>query len=117
MSFSPPPPKLAPGQITDVMVSNTTMDSIQFTWSQLDCESQHDNITGYNYEFNEINDSDSDDDDDDTKVDTIDLSVVLRNLTSCTDYEFRVQAVGEKKHGIWSEWVRATTSTAGKGTL
>ena len=99
------------------MVSNTTMDSIQFTWSQLDCESQHDNITGYNYEFNEINDSDSDDDDDDTKVDTIDLSVVLRNLTSCTDYEFRVQAVGEKKHGIWSEWVRATTSTAGKGTL
>ncbi|XP_071799332.1 tyrosine-protein phosphatase Lar-like isoform X2 [Asterias amurensis] len=102
----------APGQITDVMVSNTTMDSIQFTWSELDCESQHDNITGYNYEFNEINDNESDSVDDDMEVDMIDLSFVFRDLKSCTDYEFRVQAIGEKKLGIWSEWVRATTSTA-----
>ncbi|XP_038049619.1 receptor-type tyrosine-protein phosphatase delta-like [Patiria miniata] len=98
-----------PAQVTGVRVANSTMDSLRFAWNELECEARHDKITGYRYEFRNAEDSD-DADDLDSEEDS-ELFAAFDDLHPCTEYKFRVRAIGKTKLGVWSDWVKAVTST------
>ncbi|XP_022101630.1 receptor-type tyrosine-protein phosphatase F-like isoform X2 [Acanthaster planci] len=99
-----------PDQVTGVRLVNSSKDFLQFAWNELECEARHDKINGYEYEVRRP--EDSSDDDSFSRVGETQLFALISHLDSCTEYQFRVRAVGKTSRGYWSKWEIAVTSTA-----